>query len=94
MSSNSEVKSIGIIKDLAELPLGAIISEDALAKIFDRHQVSVKRAVERKELPPSVRLFGEPVWTAGTLIAHLEKRLRVAADEQTKLEKRIGELTA
>ena len=90
----TEVKSIGVIKDLAELPHGAIISEEALAKMFMRHQVSIKRAVERKELPPSVRLFGEPIWTAGTLIAHLEKRLKTAADEQTKLEKRIGNRTA
>jgi hypothetical protein len=87
---NKENASIGILRDLAELPPATIISEEALAKVFSRHKVSIKRAVERNELPPSIRLFGEPVWTAGVIIAHLEKRLAEAAEEYTKTQKRLG----
>ena len=87
---NRENTNIGIIRDLAELPLATIISEEALAKVFSRHKVSIKRAVERNELPPSIRLFGEPVWTVGVIIAHLEKRLNEAAEECDKTQKRLG----
>ena len=51
--------SIGVIRELGELSPDTVLSEQALAKIFDRHRVSIKRAVERGELPPSVRLFGD-----------------------------------
>ena len=86
--------SLGIIKELGELPTGAVISEQGLAKIFDRHKVSVKRAVERGELPPSIRLFGEPVWTAGALLEHLSKRLDNAKKEAEQFQKKISELSA
>ena len=35
-----------------------------MAAIFGKHRVSIKRAVERDELPQPVRLMGQPVWTA------------------------------
>ena len=39
----------GIVKELGELPPGTILEEEAVARIFGRHSVSVKRAVERGE---------------------------------------------
>lgn len=86
--------SLGIIRELGELPSETVISEHALAKIFDRHRVSIKRAVERGELPPSVRLFGEPVWTIRALQEHLTKRLDVAMKESERLQKKKNELCA
>lgn len=86
--------SLGIIKELGELPTGAVISEQGLAKIFNRHKVSVKRAVERGELPPSIRLFGEPVWTAGALLEHLSKRLDAAKKETEQLQKKMNNFSA
>jgi hypothetical protein len=56
--------------------------------------VSVKRAVERGELPPSIRLFGEPVWTAGALLEHLSKRLDAAKKETEQLQKKINNFSA
>ena len=92
----SEEKNIdsGIVRELGDLPAEAIISEQGLAKIFDRHKVSVKRAIERKELPPSVRLFGEPVWTVKALREHLSKRLDQANKESEQMQKKINELCA
>lgn len=87
-------QSMGIIKKLGELPTGAVISEQGLAQIFDRHKVSVKRAVERGELPPSIRLFGEPVWTVEILLGHLRKRLEEAQRESDQLQKQIKNLSA
>ena len=86
--------SLGIIRELGDLPAEAVITEQGLAKIFDRHRVSIKRAVERRELPPSVRLFGEPVWTIKALREHLAKRLDAARKESEQLQKKLNELSA
>lgn len=85
---------LGIIRELGDLPVEAVVSEQALAKIFDRHRVSIKRAVERGELPPSIRLFGEPVWTVKALREHLANRLNTARKESEQLQKKISELSA
>ncbi len=85
---------MGIIKELGELPPDAVISEEALARIFSRHRVSIKRAIERRELPPSVRLFGEPIWTVRALREHLSKRLEAARKEAEQLQRRISQMSA
>ena len=87
--TDDKLLSSGITKELGELPPGAVISEQGLAKIFDRHKVSVKRAVERGELPPSIKLFGEPVWTAGALLEHLSKRLDDARQAAEQFQRKI-----
>ena len=84
----------GIVKALGELPPGAILAEADVARIFQRHAVSVKRAVERGELPPPVRLFGKPCWTAGAILAHLDARLEAAKREAEKEAARISRLSA
>ena len=93
MEEKSEV-NLGIISELGELPAGAVITEQGLGRIFDRHKVSVKRAVERGELPPSIRLFGEPVWTAGVLLEHLSKRLDDARKEAEQFQRKVSEFSA
>lgn len=91
--TESEGLSLGIIREIGDLPAEAVITEQGLAKIFDRHRVSIKRAVERRELPPSVRLFGEPVWTIKALREHLAKRLDVAKKESEQLQKKLNEFS-
>lgn len=82
----------GIVSELGKLGPGAVISEQALAQLFHRHPVSIKRAVARGELPPPTRLLGGPVWTAGAIIQHLEKRLQTAAKEAEKQEQKMKQL--
>ncbi|MFH0964724.1 MAG: hypothetical protein V2A58_12030 [Planctomycetota bacterium] len=82
----------GVVKELGELGPGAIITEGGLAKMLHRHPVSIKRAVARGELPPATRLLGGPVWTAGTIIGHIEKRLEAAAKEAQRISRKISEL--
>jgi len=48
----------GVIRALGELGPTTIIMEEALAKMFDRHPTSIKRAVHLGELPSPYRLFG------------------------------------
>lgn len=85
---------LGIIRELGDLPPDALISEEALARMFNRHRVSIKRAVERGELPPSIRLFGEPVWTVQSLRDHLSERLNTAKKEAEQLQRRISQMSA
>ena len=79
----------GVIAALAALHPSAIVTEEGVAHLFNRHTVSVKRAVERGELPPPCQLFGSRVWTAGILIRHIERRLEQAARDAERGAKRI-----
>ena len=83
----------GIWRELGDLPPGAIVTEKALARMLGRHQVSIKRAVQRGELPAPTRLLGGPVWTAGVLLQHIEARLGAAQEEAERTRKRISELS-
>ena len=89
---NKAEDSLGIICELGSLPPGAIVSEEGLARIFQRHHVSIKRAVQRGELPPSVRLFGEPVWTVAAIQDHLKNRLETARKESEQMAKKSFKL--
>ena len=84
--------SAGVVKELGELGAGAVITEAGLARLLGRHKVSIKRAVERGELPPPIRLCGGPVWLAGAIIEHLQKRMDEAAKEREKVQRRISDL--
>ena len=84
----------GIVKELGELPPGTVLEEEAVARIFGRHSVSVKRAVERGELPPPIRLFGKPTWTVRAILAHLEARLEAAKREAEKEATRFGRMSS
>ena len=89
MEHSTEV-NMGIIKELGDLPAGAVVTEQGLGRIFDRHKVSIKRAVGRGELPPSIKLFGEQIWTVKALLEHLGKRLDEAKKESEQLQKKIN----
>ena len=67
----------------------AIIYEHELAELFGKCPVSIKRAVERGELPPSTRFLGKPVWSAGAIRGHIGDRLEAEKDEQEKARRNI-----
>jgi len=73
--------SLEIVRELGESPPGGLISEAALARLLGRHPASIKRAVERGELPPPTRLLGKPIWTVGAILRHIEARLEASAKE-------------
>ena len=76
----------GVCAELGQLGEGAIVTEHGLAEIFGKHPVSVKRAVERGELPPPTRLMGKPVWTIGAIRRHIEERLEAEARGRRQME--------
>ena len=83
----------GIIATLGELKPGAVITEEGVAFLFKRHVTSIKRAVQRGELPPPCRMFGGNVWTAGALVRHIEDRLQQAAKEMETLAEKVKRLS-
>jgi hypothetical protein len=82
----------GVIAVLGELKPRAIITKEGVAHLFGRHPASVKRAVERGELPPPTRLFGCNAWTVGVLVAHIEERLSAAAKTAQAQANKIARL--
>ena len=81
-----------LMTTLAELPKDAIISEQQFAQLFQRHITSVKRAIQRGELPPSVPLFNEQVWTVGVILAHLNARLEAERKTAVETTRRVQHL--
>ena len=69
---SSENALPGVIALLGELKPGAVITEEGVARLFGRHATSVKRAVQRGELPPPCRLFGKRLDCRRTDQAHRE----------------------
>ena len=80
----------GVIAELGQLGSSAVITEEGVARLFGRHVASVKRAIQRGELPPPTRLFGRGTWTVGVLVGHIEKRLEQAAKEAKREASRIA----
>jgi len=82
----------GVVAELGELGPGAVISEAGLARLFNRHPASIKRAVERGELPRPCKLLGAPTWTVGAIVRHLEQRLAQVQVEAEKLAAKVQKL--
>ena len=78
-----------IMTALAELPPHALISEHQLAQVFGRHVSSIRRAIQRGELPPSVPLLNDHVWTAAILWEHISARLETARQAAAQTVRRL-----
>ena len=63
----------GLVLDtLARLPERGLLTEAALAKALHVAPRTVRRMVNRWQLPPPTRLGGRNVWFAGRVLAHIE----------------------
>lgn len=88
----NEKTDFEIVQAFGDLSPDTVIAEEGLARLFCRHAVSIRRAVERGELPPAVRLMGKPVWTVQCLRDHMTRRLDQAKTEKDKLDQKISRL--
>lgn len=75
--------------ELGRLHQNDVITERGLAALFGRSVKSVKRAVEKGDLPPPARILGDYRWTIGSIVAHINRRLEEAAREADRDRKRI-----
>ena len=77
---------------LALLPPQTLISESKLAQMAGRHVTSVKRAIQRGELPPPVPLFGASVWTVAVILEHINARLEAERTAAAQTARRVQHL--
>ncbi len=94
MRENQDTHEDGpqIITALAELPPGSFVFESDLARIFGKCQMSIKRAVERGELPRPARFMGRPMWTSNAIIEHVENLLDRAKQEHKRVMRRVEQM--
>jgi hypothetical protein len=83
-----------LVRALADLPPAAMLDEVALAGLLGCHRCSIRRGVERGELPAPARLLGKPAWTAGRIIDHFTARLEAAEAAAERERARIARLGA
>ena len=83
----------GVIAELGNLGSGAVVTQEGISRLFGRCETSVKRAIQRGELPAPTRLFGQNTWTVGALIRHIEERLAHAAREDQELKQKVRRLS-
>ena len=82
----NEAPGPGIYRDLGSLPPSTVITEDGLAEIMGKDcRESIKRAVERGELPRPVKIMGKNCWTCRAIVQHLEDRLASEARKIARL---------
>lgn len=86
-------ESSGIVTELDELGPGTVLFEARLARLLQRHPASIKRMVERGELPQPARMAGSNVWTWGAIVRHIEKRLEEAAKEAERMAQKLAKLS-
>ena len=68
----------------------ALSKAKTLARIFDREEVSIDRAVKRGELPYPAKLLGRERWIAGKILNHHERRMDDAAEDAAEIAKNKG----
>lgn len=93
MDRNEPEQAYDVITDLGKLPPDTLLTELALATMFGLCPISIKRAVERHELPPPTKVCGKPRWTVNSIISHIASQLEAAKNEADKEEKRLSELS-
>jgi predicted DNA-binding transcriptional regulator AlpA len=78
-----------LLYSLACLPERTLIDDARLASILQVCSCTIKRMVQRSELPPPIRMSGHPVWFAGTILEHIQKRLEAARKDAERTERRL-----
>jgi len=91
-SNRNRNDSKGVIRDLGLVEPETILFEKGLAEILGCCTQTIKRCVDRGELPPSVRMNGKPCWTARSIVEHIEERLRAAKREAESEAARLARM--
>jgi predicted DNA-binding transcriptional regulator AlpA len=73
----------------AKHPPETIITLREVAQVFKKSPQSIKRAVQRGELPPPVKFLGMDSWTVGAILKFLDSRLEMAKVEETNNQIRL-----
>jgi hypothetical protein len=74
----------GVYAALGKLGPNTVITLPGLAEILGKDPSSVRRAIDKGQLPEPVKLLSSPIWTLRVLICHIENRLATAAELAAK----------
>jgi len=91
MDQGQETKTTttGILATLATLPTSAMLTETALADALGVNKRTIRRMVQRGELPPGVPFAGRKTWLAGKVLSHFELRAERAAREAERHQQKL-----
>jgi len=76
-----------IIHELAELPPGSLLDEKALATVLRINERTIRRMVERSELPPPVTFGNRRLWLVKKVVEHFSSRADEASAEMAARRK-------
>ena len=91
IDASGDMKS-GIILKLGDFHPASIISESALATLLEKSLETIRRWRRKGELPDSVPLGKNRIWTAQCLIDHFAKQLEELARKRREQAKRLNAL--
>ena len=78
-----------VLDELARLPEKAILDEVALSRALHVAPRTLRRMVNRWQLPPPVPLGGRSVWLAGKVLDHIQAAAERAARDAERDAKRF-----
>lgn len=79
----------GVYPHLGKLPENTIITEDALARMLGVCARTIRRMVERCELPPPFRNGGRSCWLAGMVVEWLAETAKKEIEKSRQTAKRM-----
>lgn len=84
-----QVVPTGVLSALSVVPPSTLMTEDALAGALQINKRTIRRMVQRGELPPGVPFAGHKTWMAGRVLQHFEQRADKAAREAEKHQQKL-----
>lgn len=79
----------GVYEVLARLPRQALLDEGAMARAFGVNGRTIRRMVNRHELPPPLKRAGRALWFAGRVLDWLEEEAEQLAKDANRLRQKI-----
>jgi predicted DNA-binding transcriptional regulator AlpA len=93
-SEGMQAAGPAVITDLADLRADDYVRADYLADVFQVTPRTVRRMVERGELPEPVKLGRRDYWVAGQVREHIAESARRAQAEAEHRARKIERLRA
>ncbi len=83
----------GIYKRLNELDPHDLLTYDGMREIFDcGSDDAINDAVDRGELPPPIKFFGNHMWLASMVIQHIQWQAQSVRTERMDAQGKVKQL--
>lgn len=78
------------LRRLSRLPREMIVDTRALARVLGRSTRTIRRMVDRYEIPPPIRMSGRSTWQVGTILSWYAERAERRVSESRRVRDRLG----